>query len=119
MEDFKDLRVWVKAHELALAVYRKTRAFPKEEMYGLTSQLRLGVGRREYCGRMRSTIRRRNETVSSNRTRLCQRSGMPFASREGFGFLEPRESQRLGSESAGNSAHARVTRTESESASFS
>jgi len=40
MEDFKDLRVWVKAHELTLAVYHKTRAFPKEEMYGLTSQLR-------------------------------------------------------------------------------
>jgi four helix bundle protein len=40
MEDFKDLRVWGKAHELTLAAYQKTRAFPKEEMYGLTSQLR-------------------------------------------------------------------------------
>jgi four helix bundle protein len=40
MEDFKDLRVWVKAHDLTLAVYQNTRAFPKEEMYGLTSQLR-------------------------------------------------------------------------------
>ncbi len=40
MEDFKDLRVWVKAHDLTLAVYLKTRSFPKEEMYGLTSQLR-------------------------------------------------------------------------------
>jgi hypothetical protein len=40
MEDFKDLKVWTKAHELTLAVYRRTRLFPKEEMYGLTSQLR-------------------------------------------------------------------------------
>jgi len=40
MEDFKDLRVWAKAHELTLAVYQKTRAFPREEIYGLTSQLR-------------------------------------------------------------------------------
>jgi four helix bundle protein len=40
MEDFKDLRVWQKAYELTLNVYRKSATFPKEEMYGLTSQLR-------------------------------------------------------------------------------
>lgn len=40
MEDFKDLRVWAKAHDLTLALYGITRAFPKEETYGLTSQLR-------------------------------------------------------------------------------
>jgi four helix bundle protein len=56
MEDFKDLRVWTKAHELTLAVYQKTRAFPKEEMYGLTSQLRrasasIGANVAEGCGR--------------------------------------------------------------------
>ncbi len=34
MEDFKDLVVWTKAHQLTLAVYRRTGAFPKEEMYG-------------------------------------------------------------------------------------
>ncbi len=56
MEDFKDLKVWVKAHELTLAVYRSTRAFPKEEMYGLTSQLRrsaasVGANIAEGCGR--------------------------------------------------------------------
>jgi 23S rRNA-intervening sequence protein len=31
MEDFRDLKVWAKAHELTLNVYRHTRAFPKEE----------------------------------------------------------------------------------------
>jgi len=50
------LRVWTKAHELTLAVYQKTRAFPKEEMYGLTSQLRrasasIGENIAEGCGR--------------------------------------------------------------------
>jgi 23S rRNA-intervening sequence protein len=40
MEDFKDLRVWQKAYELTLSVYRKSASFPKEEIYGLTSQLR-------------------------------------------------------------------------------
>jgi four helix bundle protein len=56
MEDFKDLKVWTKAHELTLAVYRSTRTFPKEEMYGLTSQLRrsaasIGANIAEGCGR--------------------------------------------------------------------
>jgi len=37
---YKDLKVWQKADEFALAVYRITRHFPKDEMYGLTSQLR-------------------------------------------------------------------------------
>lgn len=40
MKDFKDLKVWQKAHELTLAIYAATRAFPREEVYGLTSQLR-------------------------------------------------------------------------------
>ncbi len=56
MEDFKDLRVWEKAYELTLNVYRKTHGFPKEEMYGLTSQLRraassVGANIAEGCGR--------------------------------------------------------------------
>jgi four helix bundle protein len=56
MEDFKELRVWAKAHELTLAIYQKTRGFPKEEMYGLTSQLRraatsIGANIAEGCGR--------------------------------------------------------------------
>jgi len=40
MQDFKDLKVWQNAHEMALSVYSATRTFPTEEMYGLTSQLR-------------------------------------------------------------------------------
>ena len=56
MEDFKDLRVWGKAYELTLSVYKKTYGFPKEEMYGLTSQLRratssIGANIAEGCGR--------------------------------------------------------------------
>ena len=56
MEDFKDLRVWEKAYELILSVYKATRSFPREEMYGLTSQLRraaasVGANIAEGCGR--------------------------------------------------------------------
>jgi four helix bundle protein len=37
---YKELRVWKRSIDLALAVYRHTENFPKHELYGLTSQLR-------------------------------------------------------------------------------
>jgi four helix bundle protein len=37
---FQDLIVWQKAHKFVLSVYQMTKVFPKEELYGLTSQLR-------------------------------------------------------------------------------
>lgn len=40
MQDFKQLPVWRKSHELTLAIYRSTAEFPFEEIYGLTGQLR-------------------------------------------------------------------------------
>jgi hypothetical protein len=40
MRDFRELKVWHKAHSLTLDVYRVTKSFPREELYGLTSQIR-------------------------------------------------------------------------------
>lgn len=37
---FRDLIMWQKAHELVLDIYKKTKDFPKEEVYSLTSQIR-------------------------------------------------------------------------------
>ncbi len=37
---YKELRVWKQAMHLALEIYQQTQGFPKEELYGLTSQLR-------------------------------------------------------------------------------
>ncbi|HEW79550.1 MAG TPA: four helix bundle protein [Phycisphaerales bacterium] len=39
-ERFTDLIVWQKAHQFVLSVYRFTFGFPKNEIYGLTSQFR-------------------------------------------------------------------------------
>lgn len=39
-KSFRDLVVWQKAHQLALGVYRMTKSFPKEELYGSTSQVK-------------------------------------------------------------------------------
>jgi four helix bundle protein len=38
--DFRDLKVWNKAHQLTLQVYKLTKTFPKEETYRLSDQLR-------------------------------------------------------------------------------
>jgi len=40
MNGFKDLIVWQKAYELALRIYKVTNDFPKQERYGLVSQMR-------------------------------------------------------------------------------
>ena len=40
MQDFRNLLVWKKAHELALLTYRLTADFPKEEIFGLRNSLR-------------------------------------------------------------------------------
>ena len=60
MKDFKKLKVWEKSHHLALKVYGVTTKFPKEEVYGLTSQMRrssisIPTNIAEGCGRNRET----------------------------------------------------------------
>lgn len=56
MANFRELRVWERAHELTLRIYEVTASFPKEEMYGLTSQIRrscisIPTNVAEGCGR--------------------------------------------------------------------
>jgi four helix bundle protein len=56
MKDFRDLKVWHKAHALTLAAYKATTLFPGDEKYGLTSQIRrcsasIGANIAEGCGR--------------------------------------------------------------------
>lgn len=56
MKDFRQLKVWEKSHQLALAIYKETKKFPKEELYGLTSQIRrasmsIPTNIAEGCGR--------------------------------------------------------------------
>jgi four helix bundle protein len=56
VKDFRELKVWHKAHELTLRVYRATARFPREELFGLTAQLRrsaasIAANLAEGCGR--------------------------------------------------------------------
>jgi four helix bundle protein len=40
MQSFRNLKVWERAHALTLDIYQSSQAFPREEIYGLTSQMR-------------------------------------------------------------------------------
>jgi len=40
VQDYRNLKVWERAHQLTLEVYKATALFPKDELYGLTSQIR-------------------------------------------------------------------------------
>lgn len=40
MRDFRQLQVWEMSHHLTLAIYKATKTFPADELYGLTSQIR-------------------------------------------------------------------------------
>jgi len=56
MQDFRNFKVWHKAHNLTLDIYRNTATFPREELYGLTSQMRrasssIPTNIAEGCGR--------------------------------------------------------------------
>jgi len=40
VRSFRDLQLWQKAMDLTTSVYRLTQAFPREELFGLTNQMR-------------------------------------------------------------------------------
>jgi four helix bundle protein len=56
MKDFRDLKVWEKAHELVLDCYSATSEFPKHEIFGIVAQIRrsgssIAANIAEGCGR--------------------------------------------------------------------
>jgi four helix bundle protein len=56
MQDFRNFLVWKKAHALTLSLYQRTSRFPKDERFGLTSQIRrcsasIGANLAEGAGR--------------------------------------------------------------------
>ena len=76
MRNFRSLKVWQKSHELSVSVYKITTLFPREETYGLTSQLRRAVlsvpaniaegcgcnGHREFARSLEIAVRSASET---------------------------------------------------------
>lgn len=63
MQDFRNLEVWKRAHELVLIAYRITENFPRSEMFGLSSQIRrasssIPTNLAEGCGRTQAEFAR-------------------------------------------------------------
>ena len=57
MKDFRELKVWQKAHQLTFSVYQLTATFPRKELYGLSAQIRragssIAANLAEGCGRI-------------------------------------------------------------------
>ena len=57
MKDFRELNVWEKGHAMTLTSYKLTSGFPKDELFGLTSQIRrcsasIPANIAEGCGRL-------------------------------------------------------------------
>ena len=57
MRDFRKLKVWERAHQLTLKVYRASAGFPSDERFGLTAQIRrasvsIPSNLAEGCGRL-------------------------------------------------------------------
>ena len=103
---YRDLKVWQKSIDLVAEIYVCTRSFPKDEQYGLVSQLRRGCGRgrQQHCGRQ-GKVRGTNALVRflhQARGSLCEiETQLTFADR--LGLLSSENASRL-SEAAGEIA---------------
>jgi four helix bundle protein len=56
VKDYRQLEIWERSHQLTLQIYALTKSFPKEELFGVTSQLRrccasIPANLAEGCGR--------------------------------------------------------------------
>jgi four helix bundle protein len=70
MQDYRKLKVWQEGHSLTLATYRTTEQLPREELYGLTSQMRraatsIPANIAEGCGRVSNAELARFLTIAS------------------------------------------------------
>jgi four helix bundle protein len=70
VKDFRNLRVWERAHRLTLNIYKATGRFPREELYGLTAQMRrcsasIAANLAEGCGKRGNNEFQRYLQISS------------------------------------------------------
>ena len=99
MKNFRNLVVWQKAHQLTLNSYKSTARFPKEEIYGLTSQIRrcsasIAANIAEGCGKRGNTEFQRFLTIATG-----------SASELEYHFLLAKDLGYLAGEQYGNLEH--------------
>ena len=97
IDSYRDLVVWRQAMDLAVAVYETTRAWPRDELYGLTSQARRaatsvpaniaeGYGR-ENAGSYQQFLRIAQGSLKELETHLLIAQRIGIASRDGISAL--------------------------------
>ncbi len=97
MRDFKELKVWQKAHRFVLDVFRHTRGFPSEERFGLTAHLRKSATSipsniAEGCGR--DTEREFARFLSIAAGSASEAEYQLLLARD-LGYLEPEQHRQL------------------------
>lgn len=100
MQDFRKLKVWAKAHEVALLCYELTRSFPKDEFFGLTSQMRrasvsIPSNIAEGCGRgtdpdFARFLHVAQGSASELEYQCLLASDLGLLSKDAYGRIEPR-----------------------------
>jgi four helix bundle protein len=100
MKEFRNLKVWEKTHSLTLAVYKATSGFPRQERFGLTTQMRrcsasIGANIAEGCGkRGNNEFQRYLQIASGSASELDYH----FLLARDLRFLEEMDCRRLASE---------------------
>jgi four helix bundle protein len=97
MKNFRDLMVWQKAHALTLASYRGTAEFPKQEIYGLISQIRrrsasIAANIAEGCGKRSNAEFQRFLHIATGSASELE---YHFLLARDLGFLSPEEYKKL------------------------
>src|SRR5580658_3544140 len=100
MKDFRNLKVWEKAHCLTLAIYEVSSRFPRQELFGLTSQMRrcsasIGANIAEGCGKRGNNEFQRYLQISSG---SASELDYHLLLARDLGFLEEMDYRRLGSD---------------------
>jgi four helix bundle protein len=102
---YKDLRVWKESFTLSVAVYKLTRDFPSEELYGLTSQLRraaVSIPSNIAEGYGRGTRRDYRSFISIARGSVLElQTQLAIASELGFGRVPLMKAVRTHAEEVG------------------
>lgn len=98
MRNFQELTIWVKSHQLTLKIYSTTKSFPKDELFGLISQMRrsafsIPTNIAEGCGRNTNPDFKRFLTIATGSTSELEyqcilSKDLKFISEETFNNLQ-------------------------------
>jgi 23S rRNA-intervening sequence protein len=78
MRDFREIKVWAKAHRLTLEVYRVTATFPGEEIYGQSTKEIGSLDPSQYCRRLWKRREHRVGAISPDRNGICKRGRVSY-----------------------------------------